>query len=109
MLSLDQAGLAKALQVVPAYIGNDMEISAVVALLKAFNINIERYWKVNEKLFDMLTKNELDAVCVELGLDKAIGKDYAKVKNGSKADFIKAALAVENFDYMGKVPRLMRW
>jgi hypothetical protein len=60
-------------------------------------------------LLDVLTKTEIDAVCVELGLDKSMGKTYASLKNGSKKDFVAAVLTVKDFQYIGAVPALMRW
>jgi ParB family chromosome partitioning protein len=77
--------------------------------LKALDIKLEQHWRVNESFFDVLTKTELDAVCDEIGLAKAAGKTYTSLKNGSKKDFVAGMLKVEGFEYLGAIPKLMRW
>lgn len=109
LLQLDQAQLAKAFSVLPAFITKDMPITDVVGLLKALDVKIEQHWKLNETFLDILTKTEIDAVCEEIGLAKAAGKTYTSLKNGSKKDFITGVLKVQNFTYEGAVPKLMRW
>lgn len=109
ILALDQKGLADSLQRIPAFVSTDLAIKAISEMMTALDIKIEQHWRVNDAFFDLLNKTEVDAVCIELGLDKAIGKDYSKLKNGGKAEYIKAILAVEGYDYVGKIPALMRW
>lgn len=109
VLALDQAGLATALQNLAANVSKTASINDVTGYLKALDIKIESYWKLNETFLDILTKTEIDAVCIELGLADAAGKHYDKLKNGPKKDFVKGMLAVEGFQYVGAVPALMRW
>lgn len=109
LLKLEQKGLGDSLQQIPAFVGNDLGIKAIAEMMTALDIKIEHHWKVNEAFFELLTKTEVDAVCIELGLNKAIGKDYPKLKVGGKAEYIKAILCVEGYDYVGKIPALMRW
>jgi ParB family chromosome partitioning protein len=86
-----------------------MPIEDLVGFLQALEVKLEEHWKVNETFFETLTKTELDAVCVEVGLADAAGKHYARLQNGSKKDFVKAMLKVEGFNYLGAIPRMMRW
>ncbi len=109
LMSMETPNLAIALQNLPAHMSKDLDIKAVTGFLKAAGTEIESYWALNQDFCDLLTKTELDAICVELGIDKAMGKEYAKTKNGSKADFVKAALTVKDFPYKGSVPAIMRW
>jgi ParB family chromosome partitioning protein len=109
VLTLDQTKVGAALQQLPAYVTKDMPIDDVVGFLQALGVKLEDHWKVNETFFDTLTKTELDAVCVEIGLADAADKHYARLKNGPKKDFVKAMLKVEGFDYVGAIPRMMRW
>lgn len=109
LLEFDQAKLAAAFQQMPAYITADMPIDDMVGFLKALEIKLEEHWQVNGTFFEILTKTELDAVCQELGIDKAAGKTYASLKNGSKKDFVAAMLKVQGFTYLGAVPKMMRW
>lgn len=109
-----QDNLGKAMQGIPSFLSSSMEIRSITTMMDVLDIKIEDYFSINQAFLDVLTKNEIDAVCVELGLDEAIGKEYQKTKNGSKADFIKAILALKNRDgqedwLKGKVPALMRW
>lgn len=109
LLAFDQEKLAKAYFHVPSQVTAEMPIRDLVGFLAALDIQIEQFWKVNETFFDILTKTELDAVCQEIGLAKAAGKTYDSLKNGKKADFVKAMLKVDGFRYEGAVPKLMRW
>lgn len=109
LLTFNTQQLGVALQHIPAYVRTDMDIRSVVGLLTALEIKIEDYWVINGTFLDVLTKTEIDAVCVELGVDKALGEGYVKLKNGSKAEFVKAILAVDGFQYRGAIPALMRW
>ncbi|MEJ8838158.1 PRTRC system ParB family protein [Ramlibacter sp. AN1133] len=107
--ALDQAQVGAAFQHLAAHVSKDMPIEDVVGLLQALGVKLEDHWKVNETFFETLTKTELDAVCVEVGLADAAGKHYARLQNGSKKDFVKAMLKVEGFNYLGAIPRMMRW
>lgn len=109
LLTLDQGQLASAFQQLPAHLTKDTPIEDIKGFLKALKVNIEHFWQVNDTFFDLLTKTELDAVCQELGLDKAAGKTYASLKNGSKKEFVAAMLKVQGFAYQGAVPKIMRW
>ncbi len=109
ILAFDKANLGTAFQLLPAFVTTDMPIGDLVGFMKALDIKIEQHWKVNETFFDILTKAELDSVCQELGLSQAAGKTYSSLRNGSKKDFVTAMLKVEGFNYVGAVPKLMRW
>jgi ParB family chromosome partitioning protein len=109
LLQLDQVGLSTSLQQIPGYVSGDLSIRSITEMLDALEVKMESHWKVNADLFGLLTKTEIDAVCVELGLDQAIGKEYSKLKAGSKSDYVKAVVGIEGFDYVGKIPAFMRW
>lgn len=109
VMTLDQAKVGAAFQHLAAHVSKDMPIDDVVGFLQACEVKLDDHWKVNETFFDTLTKTELDAVCVEIGLADAAGKHYAGLKNGSKKDFVKAMLKVEGFNYLGAIPKMMRW
>lgn len=109
VMTLDQAKVGAAFQHLAAHVTNDMPIDDVVGFLQALDVKLEDHWKVNETFFEALTKTELDAVCVEIGLADAADKHYSVLKNGSKKDFVKAMLKVEGFNYIGAIPKMMRW
>lgn len=109
LLGLNREQLGVAFQHVAAHVTQSMLIDELVGFLDALGIQIEHHWRVNETFFDILTKTELDAVCTEIGLAAAAGKTYTSLRNGSKKDFVAAMLKVDGFQYLGAVPKLMRW
>lgn len=109
LLSMDQGALSNAMQQLPGHVTKNMPITEITRCMTDLEVKIENYWKLNENFLNVLTKTEIDAVCIEVGLADAIGKQYDKLKNGPKADFVKAVLNVEGFAYVGAVPNMMRW
>ncbi len=109
LLTFDQNQLATAFQHMAAHVTDGMPIRDIVGFLNALEIKLETHWKVNDDFFEILTKTELDAVCVEVGLADAAGKHYNGLKNGGKKEFVQAMLKVEGFKYVGAIPALMRW
>ncbi len=110
--NLDQAQLGSALNSIAASVnggGSPMCIEDITGILKFYDIKVANHWKVGKSFFDLLTKNELDAVCEEIGIKDAMGSTYAKARNGSKDEFVAATLAVPNFDYTGRIPKLMSY
>lgn len=108
-LAMDQQQLSVSLQTIAAHIDGTFSLNDVEGVLKTLGVDIADFWKINPDFLDVLTKAELEAVCEELGIAKAMGKEFDKVKNGKKPDFIKAILSIEGFEYKGKIPSFMRW
>lgn len=108
-LTMNQQQLGVALQTIAANVDSTFSLNDVEGVLKTLKVDLADYWKINEVFLDVLTKAELEAVCDELGIATAMGKDFDKSKNGKKSDFIKAILAIDGFDYKGKIPSFMRW
>lgn len=110
--ALSQEQLGAALQQVAAHVSAGsmgLGIEDVTAVLASFEVDIGKHWLVDKDFFGLLTKNEIDAVCGEIAIKQTMGAEYAKAKNGSKEDYIKAILAIPNFEYRGRVPKLMCW
>lgn len=108
-MALEDVALKRALSMIPSCISKDLEIRQVVSLLKGLDVKLEDHWKVNDEMFGLLTKNEIDATCVEIGLKAAIGTGYSKLIGGKKDDLVKAILTVTGFTYKGRIPKQMRW
>lgn len=109
---ITQEQLGAALQQVAANVSsgpNGLGIDDVTAILSTYEVAIEKHWKVDKDFLELLTKNEIDAVCGEIGIKTAMGADYAKLRNAGKEDYIKAILAIPDFEYSGRVPKLMHW
>lgn len=112
LLKLDQSKLAAALQTIATNVSDGpmgLDIKEIVSMLKTFDAKLSDHWQVTEDFFQLLTKNEIDAVCAEIGITKAMGDEYVKARNMGKGDYIKAILAVANFEYRGRIPKLMSW
>ena len=109
---LEKPQLASALQSIAANVSDGvmgLEIKEVVGVLKAFDVKVADHWKVSADFFNLLTKNEIDAVCTEIGITQAMGGDYAKARNQGKEDYIKSILSIKDFDYRGRIPKLVTW
>ena len=48
-------------------------------------------------------------MCKEIGVAEAMGDAYAKAFKERNDDYIKAILTVKDFEYQGRVPKLVRW
>ena len=57
----------------------------------------------------LLTKSEMKVIADELGLRQKIGAGFAKLFAKSKTDLVTALLAVDGFDYAGKLPKVLRF
>ncbi len=88
---------------------HSLPIGDVVAVLKSYDVKLADHWKVKKEFFELLTKNEIDHVCKEIGVATAMGDQYAKAFKLRNDDFIKAVLGVKDFDYQGRVPKLVCW
>ncbi|CAN7620351.1 PRTRC system ParB family protein [Acidovorax delafieldii] len=108
LLGLPAESLSKALNEIAANLTTMTPISSISGMLSLLNVNLEDHWRLNEEFLNLLTKNELDALCVELAL-KPLIDDYPKQVAGKKGDFIKAMLGIKDFDYTALVPKSMRW
>lgn len=109
LLKLDTTQLASELQHAAASTGNGLSIMNVAGMLTTLGVKLEEHWVMDQVLLSKLTKNEIDAICEELGIKKAMGESYAKALNGKKDDYIKAVLGIEGFTYRGLVPKAMQW
>lgn len=112
VLELDQKDLAAIVNAIASNVRDGpvggLAIEDVTGILKAFGVQVSDHWKITKPFFELLTKNEIDAVCDEIGLKEALGADYNKAAKGSKPEFIDALLGAK-FDFTGKVPRVMTW
>jgi ParB family chromosome partitioning protein len=108
--SLEQAQLGQALNQIASCVDDTtLAIADVTGILKFYDIKVKDHWTLCKEFLTLLTKNEIDVVCEELGIKAAIGKDYAKLRNAGKDEFVTAALGVKDFDYRGRVPKIVNY
>lgn len=84
-----------------------IEEHSLVQLLKTFKVDLANHWKVCSEFLDLLTKSEIAAVAEEIGLKAKLGDKWTKLMAGKKEEIIKSLLAVEDFDFAGKLPKAM--
>ena len=108
-LSLENAQLSAALSHVAASASADLEIQHITGILETLEVKIEQHWQLNAEFLGRLTKNEIDTLCTELGIKTVLDGQYAKLLAGKKDDFVKGVLEIKDFDYIGLIPKAMKW
>lgn len=78
-------------------------------MLTFMEVDMAKHFKLNAEFLDLLTKSEIEVVADEIGLRAAMGNGYTKAIIGKKDDLIKTLLAVEGFDYVGKIPSVLQY
>ncbi|WP_306552921.1 PRTRC system ParB family protein [Acidovorax sp.] len=106
---LESGHLRVAVDLVAAHVSTSMSVENIRGLLKTIETDLTQYWKLNSEFLTLLTKNEVDAVAIELGLKDKLGEGYTKARNGAKKEFIDAVLGIKDFEYRGLVPKMMRF
>lgn len=81
-----------------------LDESDIVKLLSFMQADIGKHWMLNEEYLGLLTKSEIQVIAEELGIVTHLGEKFSKIMSGKKDEIIKALLALEGFDYKGKVP-----
>ncbi len=81
-----------------------LEESDIKRLLSFMQADLGVHWVLNSEYLDLLTKSEMQVIAGEIGLSAHLGDKFAKLMAGKKDEIIKSLLAVDGFDYNGKVP-----
>jgi len=86
-----------------------LEVNYLTQLCKHHKLDLGLHWKLCKEFLELITKSEMMVVANELGLQAALGDDFKKVFGKSKTEVIDALLAVEGFDYTGKLPKVLKY
>ena len=86
-----------------------IEERLLVQIMTFLKVDLGAHWKLNEEFMKLLTKSEMESLSDELGLKSALGDKFAKTMKGKNDEIIKALLAVDGFEYVGRVPRSMQY
>ena len=79
-------------------------------LLNYLEVDEARHFKLCAEYLELLTVSELEGLADELKLCKAMGDSaFKRARAGTKAKFIEALLTVEGFEYVGAVPKALRY
>lgn len=74
----------------------------VRSTLKYLKADLSETWCINKDYLDLMTKTEINALMVELGLDKKI-KDWKKL-NGGKKDDLTTGIMASGIDFKELIP-----
>jgi ParB family chromosome partitioning protein len=86
-----------------------IDVSYLTQLCKHHKLDLKQHWKLSKEFLELITKSEMMVIADELGLRAALGDDFKKVFGKSKPEVIEALLAVEGFDYEGKLPKVLKF
>ncbi|OXC77444.1 Chromosome (plasmid) partitioning protein ParB [Caballeronia sordidicola] len=86
-----------------------LEVNYLTQLCKHHKLDLGLHWKLCQEFLELLTKSEMMVVANELGIQAALGDNFKKVFGKSKTEVIDALLAVEGFDYTGKLPKVLKY
>lgn len=82
----------------------------LVDCLTFLDVRLENHWTIDKEFLELLTKAEIYAVAVEIGVIKAIGQaTFKKLSEGKKDVLINGVLKADGFCFAGVVPSCMRW
>ena len=76
--------------------------------LRFLEADLGKYWRIDAEFLNLLTKSEIEAVAVELGLDTAMGDGLKKALAGKKDELVKAVLSTQ-FEWNGAVPKMIKF
>jgi ParB family chromosome partitioning protein len=88
---------------------DSIEERNLIKTMKFIKVDLAKHWKLNKEFLGLLTKSEMEALADEIGLKAALGEKLPKLMKQKNEEIIKALLAVEGFEYAGKLPRSMQY
>ncbi|MFC0403169.1 PRTRC system ParB family protein [Paraburkholderia rhizosphaerae] len=86
-----------------------LDVTHLTQLCRHHKLDLKKHWKLSKDFLELITKSEMMVVADELGIRTALGDNFKKVFAKSKNDVIEALIAVEGFDYTGKVPKVLKF
>lgn len=109
LIGLDDTQTGAVIDILAATAAANLDNSHLVGLLKRFAVDLSKHWTMSSEYLDLLTKSELEVVAEQVGIKAHAGDKFSKLMSGKKEDIIKKLLAVEGFDYAGKVPSHLQY
>ncbi|MFL9886798.1 PRTRC system ParB family protein [Paraburkholderia agricolaris] len=86
-----------------------LDVPHLTQLCQTHKLDLRKHWKLDKELLELITKSEMMVLADELGIRAALGDNFRKVFGKSKPEVIDALLAVEGFDYAGKLPKVLKF
>lgn len=112
MTSMDKDLATKACTLLGVMSLEKLDRKELNSLVKLLSVDLSKYFRLDDAahrtlLTDVLTKNEIAALCHEVGVDTALGKTYTSLVNGKKDALIAAVCGLKDFEYAGLVPKFL--
>jgi PRTRC genetic system ParB family protein len=107
--SADDEKVAHALTGIAVSAIQGLDVHQLTGLCRHHRLDLTRHWKLCKEFLELITKSEMMVVADELGIRAALGDEFKKVFGKSKAEVIEALLAVKDFDYTGKIPKILKF
>ncbi|SAL81768.1 parB-like partition protein [Caballeronia arvi] len=105
----DDAQLAHAVTGVTVAAIQGLDVQYLTRLCKHHVLDLTMHWKLCKEFLELITKSEMMVIADELGIRAALGENFKKVFGKSKSEVIDALLAVKDFDYTGKIPKVLKY
>ncbi|MEW6342986.1 MAG: PRTRC system ParB family protein [Pseudomonadota bacterium] len=86
-----------------------IEMTKLKEVCKHHKLDLGKHWKLDKAFLDLITKSEMMVLADELGLRAALGEEFKKIFAKSKSEVVDALLSVKDFDYAGKVPKVLKF
>lgn len=86
-----------------------LDVENLRALSKYHKLDLRNHWNLQkaQDFLEMLTKSEMKVLADELGIRSALGDGFNKLFAKSKPEVVAGLMAVPDFDYGGKVPKVL--
>ncbi|WP_020201345.1 PRTRC system ParB family protein [Cupriavidus sp. WS] len=86
-----------------------MDIDNLRSLCKYHQLDLRQHWNLQKSkdFLELLTKSEMKVLADEMGIRKVLGDGFGKLFNKSKSEVIDGLVAVDGFDYNGKIPKVL--
>jgi ParB family transcriptional regulator, chromosome partitioning protein len=107
--SAEDAQLAHAVTGVTIAAIEGLDVQYLTQLCKHHKLDLAKHWKLCKEFLELITKSEIMVVADELGMRAALGDNFKKVVGKSKSEVVDALLAVQGFDYTGKIPKVLHF
>jgi PRTRC genetic system ParB family protein len=86
-----------------------VDVPYLTQMCRHHKLDLTKYWKLDKAFLELITKSEMKLIADELGIRAVMGENFKKVFAKSKPEVIDALLSVKDFDYTGKVPKVLKF
>jgi ParB family chromosome partitioning protein len=107
-LALESGKLAAFVSKMGATCADNLQREELVVMIKELKPDWKVHFTLGEDFFKVLTKSEIQAVAIDVGLDKALAKEFKSLFAKKKDEIITALAAVKDFDYCGALPKVLK-